>query len=133
MASLRGSVGGTVQEQPELSLTDGYTAFARPALGVFPVVVPPCVLVQIRLEPLRGDRMVDAPNPALEQGEEPLDGLRVGVALNVDAGRVVDPPMRVTPLAHALVDGGLVGEDHRTREDVFRDVRINLECGGSAD
>src|SRR2546426_1132505 len=77
--------------------------------------------------------MVDAANAALEEGEEALDGLRVSVALDVDAGRVVDPPMRVTPLAHPAVDGGLVGKDHRAREDVFLDVGINLERGGSAD
>jgi hypothetical protein len=43
--------------------------------------------------------MVDATDAALDQRPEPLNALRVNVAIDVDAGRLIDPLMGVAALA----------------------------------
>jgi hypothetical protein len=44
------------------------------------MVVAPC-LVKVGLKPLRGNGVVDAAQPTLDQRPEPLDGLSVDVAI----------------------------------------------------
>jgi hypothetical protein len=78
-------------------------------------LVAPHVFVDVALQPLLRDGVVDAPDAVLEQTKEPLDGLRVNFALDVDPGRVVDPSMPLTgvgttkPLGNCAVDGWVKG------------------------
>ena len=55
------------------------------------------------------DAVVDATDSVLEQAEEPVDRLRVSVALDVHLRGVVDPLVRVALLAEPLVRLVLVG------------------------
>lgn len=59
------------------------------------VVVSPGVLVEIALQPLLRDRVVDAADAILSQRPEPLNGLCVRVAVDVDAVLVADAMMPI--------------------------------------
>src|SRR6266567_7615950 len=71
----------------------------HPEAGSLPVVVAERVLVQVRLQVLRRDRVVRPADPALHGRPEPLDGVRVDVPAHVDTLRVVDAGVLV---AHAF-------------------------------
>jgi hypothetical protein len=55
------------------------------------MVIAPDVLVQIALKMPSGRGMMSSADPALHQGPEPLDGLSVNVALDVDPSLMVNP------------------------------------------
>lgn len=57
--------------------------------------------------------MVGAAYAALDEREEPLDRVRVDVALHVDAGRVPDAMVAAIVPVKFPVRGMLVGEDRR--------------------
>src|SRR5579884_2548856 len=69
--------------------------------AVVAAVVTPRVLVQVALQPLDRHGVIDTPDTVLEQGEEPLDCLRVDVPAHVDAGGMVDS----LPVVDALDPG----------------------------
>jgi hypothetical protein len=50
------------------------------------VVVPEGVFVHVHLKVLVADAVVNAADAALQQRPEPLDGLGVDIALDVDLG-----------------------------------------------
>jgi len=62
---------------------------------------------------------MDAADGVFEQAEEPVDGLGVRVALDVDARRVADPPMCVAGPAEPLVGRVLVCGVSSRREDLL--------------
>src|SRR5207245_10600896 len=91
-------------------------------LRVFPMVLPPCALAQVQLEPLGGNRMVDAPNPALDQRPEALDGLGVNIPVHVHLGGMLNAAMTVPLRSQRRVSGSLICEDVRSGKDVGVDM-----------
>ena len=85
-------------------------------------VVAPRVLVQVALEPLRGDMAICAEDAALHQRPEAFDGVRVNVARHVDASRVVDRFVGVARLGETVVQPCLVGVNDRGGFDVGGDL-----------
>jgi len=60
---------------------------------VIVAMVPlPDPLVQVTAKPVRRDRVVHTAHVGLEVAEEALDGIRVRLALDLDALRVADAP-----------------------------------------
>src|SRR6266545_1424683 len=121
-AEAQGSHGRFPQDRqaPEEALdgsTNGFREqFVEHAPARVPAVVAPHVLVDVALEPLLRDGVVDAADAIFEQTEEPLNGLRVNVPVNVDPRRVVDAPM-VVALPDLSVRGVVVGKEDRLRND----------------
>jgi hypothetical protein len=94
---------------------------------VVSAVVAPRVLVQVPLQPLGRDRVVDAANPVLHQGEEALDGLSVNVPAHVDPLLVVDAFVGVLPLDPAIALP-LVRVDDGGGQNVVTDARVEREA-----
>src|SRR5581483_3649285 len=89
-------------------------------LRVVAMVVPPRVLVQVALQPLRRHRVVDATDPVLHQREQPLDRLRVNVPAHVHLLREVDPPMReLRRLPKLVVPTPIIGVDDRAGQHML--------------
>jgi len=86
------------------------------------VVVPEGVLVEIPLEILCADRMVHAGDAALQQSEEPLDGVGVNTAAHIDLRAVINAPMDVASARKILVGGQFVGIDDGRRKNMFANV-----------
>ncbi len=76
-------------------------------------VVSEGVLVQVALEVVAADRVVDAAHAILEQAEEPLDGLGMGVADGVDLRFMLDPAVPAILAAQRFVGVPFIGEEHR--------------------
>jgi hypothetical protein len=81
------------------------------------MIVPEGELVEVGLKMRVRDAMVDASEPALEQSPEPLDGLGVNVAVDVDPLAVVDPTVGLARLAEMPVGLVFVRVDGRRGEN----------------
>ena len=107
-------------------------------MGTVSTIVPPGVLVQIALEPLGRHRMMSAADACLYERPKAFDGIRVDIAEDVDALRVVNAPMDVSELREPFVSGRFVAVNHRLGEYVLRHVaekrerRIDLCANPSA-
>src|ERR1700683_3836449 len=58
-------------------------------------VEPECEFIEVRLQVLLRNRMVNATKPVLNQTPEAFQCVRVGAALDVDPGFVMDTTMNV--------------------------------------
>jgi hypothetical protein len=54
------------------------------------MIIPPRVLVQVALRMLSGHGVVHTADAALHKAPKALDGVDVGIALNVDLGLVAE-------------------------------------------
>jgi hypothetical protein len=78
--------------------------------------------------------MVSSADSTLDEGPEALDRVRVGIALDVDLGGMVNPLALVASLGHALpVDGGPVGVDHGFGNDPGLEAWHKDRCLGVRD
>src|SRR5258708_2382929 len=118
-AETEGSHGRVPQDRPRAQealngpLSSGFDQVAEHPVPVLTAVVAPRPLVQVALKPFVRDGVMRATDATFEQAEEPVDGLRMHVPVNVDPGLVLDPAVRVALLAKPLVGRELVREDHR--------------------
>lgn len=74
---------------------------------------------------LSADVVIDAPDPVLGEAPKAFDGVRVRVAVNVDASGVVNALMFIAKTREISIDACLIGEDGAARHDALSDVRQN--------
>jgi hypothetical protein len=72
-------------------------------LGRLATLPAPHVLVQVAPKPLLRDAVMRRADAVLQQSEEPVNGLRVRVAIDVDARAVTDAAMGVAELPEPRV------------------------------
>src|SRR4051812_27947117 len=72
-------------------------------VGVLAVVPAPHVFVDVAGKPRFRDAVMHAADRVFEHSEEPVDGLRVNVALDVDAGGVIDAAVVEVVASEAVI------------------------------
>src|SRR5271155_981978 len=78
------------------------------------------------LQILRRDVVIDASNPVLFQAPEASNRVRVSIARDVHACRVIDAPMSVSHVRQRIVIRGFIRENHRFWQDMLANMRQQI-------